>query len=81
LIACASFSDEGGVRSPAPPGKESEEGEVKARACCAFDGWVVSESMMAILEITRIGDESVGWKEEFTAVREGKRGRLATVAR
>ena len=41
-----SFSEEGGVKSPAPPGKESEEGEVKARACCAFDGCVVSESMV-----------------------------------
>jgi hypothetical protein len=27
-----SFSEEGGVRSPAPPGKDSDEGEVKARA-------------------------------------------------
>lgn len=46
LTAWASFSDEGGVRSPAPPGKEREDGEVKARACCALEGWVVRESMM-----------------------------------
>lgn len=41
-----SFTEEGGVRSPAPPGKESEEGEVKARAWCALDGWVVRESIL-----------------------------------
>jgi len=33
-----SFSEEGGVRSPAPPGKDSDDGEVKAFACCAVDG-------------------------------------------
>lgn len=33
-----SFSDEGGVRSPAPPGKDSDAGEVKAFACRAFEG-------------------------------------------
>lgn len=43
-----SLTDEGGVRSPAPPGKESEEGEVNARACCALDGWVVRESILII---------------------------------
>ena len=42
-----SFS-EGGVSSPAPPGKDNEAGEVKAVACCAVDGCVVSVSMLAI---------------------------------
>ena len=41
-----SFS-EGGVSSPAPPGKDNEAGEVKAVACCAVDGCVVSVSMLA----------------------------------
>lgn len=41
-----SFTEEGGVRPPAPPGKESEDGEVNARACCALDGWVVRESIL-----------------------------------
>lgn len=41
-----SFSEEGGVRSPAPPGKDSEFGDVKALACCAVDGWVVSDSIV-----------------------------------
>ena len=41
------FSDDGGVRSPAPPGKDSDEGEVNAFACCAVDGWVWRVSMTA----------------------------------
>ena len=40
-----SFSEEGGVKSPAPPGKEREAGEVKALACWAVEGWVVRESI------------------------------------
>ena len=42
-----SFS-EGGVNSPAPPGKDKEAGEVKAVACCAVDGCVVRVSILAI---------------------------------
>ena len=42
-----SFS-EGGVSSPAPPGKDKEAGEVKAVACCAVDGCVVRVSILAI---------------------------------
>jgi hypothetical protein len=42
----ASFSEDGGVKSPAPPGKDNDAGEVKALACCAVDGCVVSESML-----------------------------------
>ena len=42
-----SFSD-GGVNSPAPPGKDKEAGEVKAVACCAVDGCVVRVSILAI---------------------------------
>jgi hypothetical protein len=45
---CPSFSDEGGVNSPAPPGKDSEPGAMKDLACCAFEGWVASESMIAV---------------------------------
>lgn len=32
---CTSFTEDGGVRSavPAPPGKDSDDGDVKARAC------------------------------------------------
>lgn len=33
------------MRSPAPPGKDSEAGDVKALACCAVEGWVVRESI------------------------------------
>lgn len=39
-----SFS-EGGVKSPAPPGKDRELGAVKALACCAVEGCVVKESI------------------------------------
>ena len=42
----ASFSELGGVRSPAPPGKDSDDVAVKARACCALEGWVVRESIL-----------------------------------
>ena len=42
-----SFS-EGGVNSPAPPGKDKEAGEVKAVACCAVDGCVVRVSILAV---------------------------------
>ena len=45
LIAFASFSEEGGVKSPAPPGNDKEAGDVNAFACCAVEGWVVSDSM------------------------------------
>lgn len=45
LCAIASFSEMGGVKSPAPPGKDSDEVAVKARACCALEGWVVRESI------------------------------------
>ena len=38
LRCCPSFSDEGGVKSPAPPGNDSDEGAVKARACSALAG-------------------------------------------
>lgn len=50
LAPWTSFTEEGGVKSavPATPGKERDEGEVKARACCALDGWVVRESIMKI---------------------------------
>jgi hypothetical protein len=41
-----SDSDGGGVSAAAPPGKESEEGEVKAFACWAVEGCVVSVSIM-----------------------------------
>ena len=37
-----SFS-EGGV---IPPGKDKEEGDVKAFACCAVEGWVVRVSIV-----------------------------------
>ena len=47
-MVCPSFSDEGGVSSPAPPGKDSEPGAMKDLACCAFAGWVASESMAAV---------------------------------
>ena len=46
-IPLASLSEDGGVISPAPPGNDSEAGEVKALACCAVEGCVVSDSMMA----------------------------------
>lgn len=46
-FACDRLSfSEGGVRSPAPPGNDKEAGEVKALACCAVDGWVVSVSIL-----------------------------------
>lgn len=32
--------------SAAPPGNDNDEDEVKALACCAFDGCVVSVSIM-----------------------------------
>lgn len=64
---CASFSDDGGVRSPAPPGNERDAGEVKAFACCAFEGWVVRLSMIAVffrqgyldVELLEIATETV----------------------
>ena len=43
-----SVSDGGGVSAAAPPGKERDEGEVKALACWAVDGCVVSVSMFQI---------------------------------
>lgn len=46
LTMFPSFSEEGGVRSPAPPGNDREAGDVKALACCAVDGWVVSDSIV-----------------------------------
>ena len=36
---------DGGVRSPAPPGKESDAGDVKAFACIAVDGWEFKDSL------------------------------------
>lgn len=45
-IAMFPSLSEGGVKSPAPPGKEREAGDVKARACCALEGWVVRESIV-----------------------------------
>lgn len=42
----ASGSDGGGVSAAAPPGKESEEGDVKAFACWAVEGCVVSVSII-----------------------------------
>lgn len=41
-----SVSVDGGVRSPAPPGKEREEGPVKAFACKGVAGCVVRLSML-----------------------------------
>lgn len=35
------------MRSPAPPGNDREEVEVKALACSAVDGWVVRDSIFA----------------------------------
>lgn len=40
---CPSFS-EGGVRSPAPPGKDKLAGEVKAEAWIAVEGCVLREA-------------------------------------
>lgn len=48
-----SFS-EGGVRSPAPPGKDKLAGEVKAEAWIAVEGWVLRESISR----TRIVDQA-----------------------
>ena len=45
-----SFS-EGGVKSPAPPGKDNEPGEVKAVAWVAVEGWVVRVSILARLKL------------------------------
>jgi hypothetical protein len=42
-----SFRSEGGVRSPAPPGKERDWGEVKALAWRAVEGWELSDSITA----------------------------------
>jgi hypothetical protein len=46
LRCCPSFSEDGGVNSPAPPGKDSDAGPVKALACSAVLGCVVSESIV-----------------------------------
>lgn len=48
-----SFSEEGGVKSPAPPGKDRDAGEVKALACWAVEGWVVRESIWTDVRKTR----------------------------
>lgn len=48
---CPSFSDDGGVRWPAPPGKDSEVGAVKSRACCAVDGWVMYAASMLTVRL------------------------------
>lgn len=42
------LSSVGGVRSPAPPGKDKEDGAVNALACRAFWGWVLNDSMEAM---------------------------------
>lgn len=55
-----SFSDEGGVRSPAPPGKDRDAGEVNALACCAVDGWVVRLSILAMQQ-----RELMGFKKDW----------------
>jgi hypothetical protein len=44
-LVIASFASEGGVRSPAPPGKERDWGDVKAFACSAVDGWELRDSI------------------------------------
>lgn len=36
------------VIAAAPPGNDSDAGEVNAVACCALDGWVVRVSMLII---------------------------------
>lgn len=33
------------------PGNDREAGDVKALACCALDGWVVSESIVTCAAI------------------------------
>lgn len=48
FVPLGSFSEDGGVKSPAPPGKDKDAGDVNAFACCAVDGWVVRESMIAV---------------------------------
>lgn len=45
-VGPASLTEAGGVIS-APPGNDSDAGDVKAFACCAVAGCVVSESMLA----------------------------------
>lgn len=54
LWACPSFSDEGGVKSPAPPGNESDVGAVKALACCAFAGWDMIAGCWVWLSMTAV---------------------------
>lgn len=40
-----SISEDGGVRSPAPPGNDKDAGLVKAFACRAFCGWEMMADM------------------------------------
>ena len=44
-----SASEEGGVRSAAPPGYDREAGDVKAFACCAVEGCVVRVSIIDMI--------------------------------
>jgi hypothetical protein len=58
-----SLASDGGVRSPAPPGKESEAGEVKALACIAVEGWEFRDSLRVSMIMVAMRRWRWGWGE------------------